>query len=132
MSTEKKAKIERLASLYENRILVVTVVVAVIACACLSLYVMNMVSWDTFNPLKGDRAVVTYESSFNDKTVTQVAVWVDQQGIKHYATETPKLAGIDEPVLVLIMISLGLAKAGYDIYRFLVKRYRRRLMARFH
>lgn len=132
MSTERKAKIERLALLYENRILVVTAVVAVIACACLSLYVMDMVSWDTFNPLKGDRAVVTYESSYNGKPVIQVAVWVDQQGINHYATETPKLAGIDVPILVLIMINFGLAKAGYDIYRFLIERYRRRLMARFH
>lgn len=129
MSAEGRAKIERLALIYENRVLVTIVLVAVITSACLSLLAMKSVSSDKFDPAKGDRAVITYEATYYGKPVTQVAIWVDKDDVTRYATETPRWAGIEVPILILVLVNVGLAKAGYDTYQFLTGRYRRRLTA---
>ena len=131
MSTEIKARIERLVSVFENRILVIIVLVALAICAGLSFYTLKDFSGDTFDPLKGDRAVITYEVTYYGIPATLVATWLDKDGITHYATENPKLAGFDVALLILFMIILGLAKASYDTYAFLTERYRRWLIARF-
>lgn len=131
VSIEARAKIERLATVYENRVLVMTVLGALIVSACLSFYAVRFLAGDRFDPAKGDRAVITCEVTYSDKIITQVAAWVDQEGNIHYTKETPKFAGYDTTLLVLLLINLGLAKAGYDIYGFLTGRYRRRLVDRF-
>lgn len=131
MKSEINAKIERLASIYENRILVIIAITAVVICACLTFYTLKVASSDRFDLEKGDRAVITYDTTYYGRTVTLVATWVDKEGITHYTTERPRLAGFDSLILILIMINVGLAKASYDIFGFLTGRYRRRLISRF-
>lgn len=131
MNAEIRAKVDRLAVVYENRVLVVTVLVALIVSACLSYFIIRGLAGEKFDPAAGDRAVITYEVTYYDHPVTVVVAWIDKNGVTHFAKETPKLAGFEMPILAVILLNLGLAKACYDIYGFLTGRYRRRLTAMF-
>lgn len=131
MNIELRAKIERMISVYENRALVLIVLAALVISSCLSLYTMKVFAGNHFDPARGDVPVVTYEIAYNAQQFTQVAVWHDREGAVHYATETPKVGGVDVPILILIIANLGLVKAAYDAYSYLTGRYRRRLLARF-
>lgn len=131
MNVELRSKFEGMVSVYENRVLVLVVMAALVISACLSLYTVKTFAGEVFNPARGDVPVITYEVAYHDKQLTQVAVWLDQNGATHYATETPKLGGAEVPLLILVLVNLGLVKAAYDTYTYLTGRYRKRLLLKF-
>lgn len=131
MSGEIKAKMERMVSIYENRVLVVIVLAALTLCAGLSVCTLKYFSGETFNQAGGDVAVITYEDTYYGRPVTRIVKWIDRDGFTHFAKESPKWAGIEVPVLVSALVNLLLLKAGYDTYSFLTRRYRRRLASAF-
>jgi len=131
LERENRRKIEALLTSFENRVLVLVTIAAIFLSALFSLYFVDFFSLETFSPSKGDEPVVSYQAAVYGQEQTMVAAWRDREGNIHFAKETAKVAGMEVPVLVLVLVNLGLAKAAYDLYSLITGRHRKRLIARY-
>lgn len=129
MDRETNAKIENLISSYENRVLVLVTLSAIVIFSAASFFTICFTTRDAYDPAKGDRPLITYQVVYNGQQLTRVAAWTDKDGSSHYAKEPIRFAGINLSVLVLALSGLGIAKGSYDIYSMLTDRYKRRLMS---
>lgn len=127
---ETRVKIENLTSSYENRILVLVTLMAIVILSTASLFIIYFfIPRDAYDPAKGDSPLISYQKIYYGQQITQVAAWVDKDGNSHYAKEPARFAGIDVSVLVLALLGLGIAKGSHDLYSILTDRYKRRLMS---